>query len=160
MVFRRRKRRRRKKSAGVGRWMGRLALWCFIFLLGVWVTLMGLSTVRRNLPDRAERVVPAAIEERARDYCVDVWNGNGRHGAAGSMAVRLRENGFRVEASDNAARFDYPRTIVVDRVGDPAGADAVAAAIGGSDVVLQREEVDVECDFLVIVGHDWISETD
>jgi hypothetical protein len=155
-----RRRRRRKKKTGFGLWIGRFALWCFIFLLGVWVALMGLSTVRRNLPEGAESVVAEVNEDEVREYCVDVWNGNGRHGAAGNVAVRLRERGFRVEASDNATRFDYPRTIVVDRVGDPSGAGAVAAAVGGGDVVLQREDLPDACDFLVIVGHDWIAETD
>jgi hypothetical protein len=46
-----------------------------------------------------------------------VLNGNGEQGAAGDEAQTLRTLGYRVGGTRNAARMDYPATIVMYRPG-------------------------------------------
>jgi hypothetical protein len=46
-----------------------------------------------------------------------VLNGNGRQGAAGDEAQTLRTLGYKIGGTRNAARMDYPTTIVLYRPG-------------------------------------------
>ena len=46
-----------------------------------------------------------------------VLNGNGRQGAAGAAADRLRRRGYRISAVTNAQRMDYARSLVMYRRG-------------------------------------------
>jgi hypothetical protein len=46
-----------------------------------------------------------------------VLNGNGRHGAAGAAADRLRRRGYRIGGVTNARRMDYARSLVMYRRG-------------------------------------------
>ena len=46
-----------------------------------------------------------------------VLNGNGRPGAAGAMALKLRGFTYRVAAVGNASRSDYGRSVVLYRPG-------------------------------------------
>ena len=72
------------------------------------------------------------------------------------MASTLRQAGFRVNRIDNAERFDYPHTVVVDRTGTHRWAVVVAQTLGGVDVVLERGPAR-SCSLVVILGHDWTS---
>ena len=77
-------------------------------------------------PERSSSVVPGRARIR-----VSVRNGSGIAGAAERMTVHLRREGFDVVDFGNAERFDYPRTIVIDRSGKPAFAREVAATLQG-----------------------------
>ncbi len=46
-----------------------------------------------------------------------VLNGNGRPGAAGAAADRVRQKGYRIGAVANAKRHDYPQSLVLYRTG-------------------------------------------
>ena len=62
--------------------------------------------------------VPAPVAELKRSRVKAlVLNGNGRQGAAGSVADRLRGRGYRIGAVTNAQRMDYPRSLVMYRRG-------------------------------------------
>jgi len=64
-----------------------------------------------RLPD-----APAANLDRA-DTAVFVLNGNGRSGAAATAAAEVRARGYVVGGTGNAARSDYPRSVVMYRAG-------------------------------------------
>jgi hypothetical protein len=83
---------------------------------------------------------------------VEVLNGSGQAGAAGSVADRLRAAGFEVVTVRNADRFDYPRTLVVARAADFGRARAVHRVIDGSQLLRQRAQSD--WDVTVVVGRD------
>ena len=61
---------------------------------------------------------------------VEVLNGSGVRRAGLAAAEFLRERGFDVVAIRNADRSDYEETVVLDRVGVPEYALAVADEIG------------------------------
>ncbi|MEN8376394.1 MAG: LytR C-terminal domain-containing protein [Gemmatimonadota bacterium] len=94
---------------------------------------------------------PAQFDGSAR---VEVLNGAGMEGIARDATGRLRELGHDVVFYGNAERFDYDRSVVVDRGGPPGAARAVADALGIAEV---RDEADPELalDASVILGLDW-----
>jgi hypothetical protein len=57
---------------------------------------------------------------------IEILNGCGVGGIARTVADRLRDAGFDVLTLDNADSFNYPESIVVDRVGKPSHAARVA----------------------------------
>jgi hypothetical protein len=85
---------------------------------------------------------------------VEVLNGAGGSGLARDVTHRLREGGFDVVYFGNAARFDYPRSVVLDRMGDPARGRAVAAALG-IDTTATAVDPSLLLDVTVILGGDW-----
>jgi hypothetical protein len=67
---------------------------------------------------KAVPVKAAPVAELARSKVrVLVLNGNGRQGAAGAAADRLRRRGYRISAVTNAQRMDYVRSLVMYRRG-------------------------------------------
>jgi len=141
---------KRVYTDGVRGFVRRGAVWAGISAATLLVTVLLTSTWRRHRPVEAK---PLVVESRD-DFCVDVLNGNRRRGEARTVASHLRHEGFRVEEITNAERFDYPRTIVVDRAGHGDRARSVADALGGVPVVLQRGETGT-CELTVVLGHDW-----
>jgi hypothetical protein len=124
--------------------------WAVILVLAGGVAGLGVSTWKRHRPPVPEDTL--GVQERTR-FGVDVLNGNGRSGVASDAAGLLRSSGFRVEEIANAERFDYPRTVVVDRTGNRRRAEEIARALGGVDLILQRQDGGHEIQ--VVVGHDW-----
>jgi len=110
-----------------------------------------------NLPGRPAEVGSSPdipFDEQQRRIRVEVLNGAGDVGAAARITDALRNAGFDVKTYGNAARFDYERSVVLDRSGRPGAAGAVAAALHGAEV---QEELDSELylDATVILGDDW-----
>ena len=87
---------------------------------------------------------------------VEVLNGAGLVGAAGSATDRLRDTGFDVVYFGNERSFDRDSSVVLDRARDLAAARAVADALGIRNV---RSEPDsnLYLDVSVLLGRDWDS---
>jgi hypothetical protein len=84
---------------------------------------------------------------------VEVLNGSGVPRAGVVVAEQLRDRGFDVVDIRNADRSDYERTIVLDRVGEPGWARAVAERLGTGEPVRQRND-DLLLEVTVILGRD------
>jgi hypothetical protein len=74
------------------------------------------SATRSHAVRRVVPAPPAAKLARSK-LRVLVLNGNGRHGAAGAAADRLRRRGYRIGGVTNARRMDYARSLVMYRRG-------------------------------------------
>lgn len=130
-----------------------------IVVLGVAVGAFATSTLLRHTAGPAPEVaggdgVPAPLPSEVRGRIrVEVRNGSGIPGAAGRMTAFLREAGFDVVDFGNADGFDHDRTTVIDRIGEPARAREVAAALRGVPI---RTEPDssLYLDVTVMVGTD------
>ncbi len=85
---------------------------------------------------------------------VEVLNGGGRPNMARRATDHLRDRGFDVVYYGNADTFDQRATVVLDRVGRPELARAVAGAMGGAEV---RSEPDSTrfVDVSVVLGSEW-----
>lgn len=122
-------------------------------LLGV-VALAGVATYASSRVDvvaagPVRNVAPPS--ERVR---VEVLNAGGVAGRARSATLRLRDLGFDVVHFGNAARFDRDSSSVVDRIGRPALARAVADALGVQQV-LTDPDPNLFVDVTVLLGTEW-----
>ena len=91
-----------------------------------------------------------------RPFRVEVLNGTDVRKAGLGLAESLRERGFDVVDIRNADRADYEETLVLDRVGHPEYARAVARELGVSSAFRQRNG-DLLLEVTVILGRDLAS---
>ena len=73
----------------------------------------GTHASARRLEGHKATIAPAKLPRSKTG--VLVLNGNGRQGAAGAEATRVRRHGYRIGGVANAARSDYLRSIVMYR---------------------------------------------
>ena len=90
------------------------------------------------------------------DTSVLVLNGNGLTGAAGTEAARIKRLGYTVARVGDAARMDYPASVVMYRPGfKPEGVrlarDLGIRVVGPLDGVRVRELLGAQA--AVVVGH-------
>jgi hypothetical protein len=104
----------------------------------------------RDVQDLEPRTLPLP-EGRVR---VEVLNGGGMAGAARRATDLSRDAGFDVVYFGNAASFDHAESHVVDRVGRPELARAVAEVLGIHNV-LSDPDPDLYVDVSVVLGRDW-----
>lgn len=92
------------------------------------------------------------------DVWVEILNGNGVPGVAAEFTEFLRNEGFDVQRTDNADRFTYSHTQVIDRSDSHEKAIAVARALS-IDTSRVRTDVDksLQLDVTVILGDDYKS---
>jgi hypothetical protein len=131
--------------------MSRLAV--ILGLLGV-VALAGVgayATSRVELDTVGEGLNPAPPPERVR---VEVLNAGGVPGQARAATRRLRDLGFDVVKFGNAGSFDRDSSAVMDRVGRPDLARAVADVLGVERVSTERDP-NLFVDVTVLLGRDW-----
>jgi hypothetical protein len=119
-----------------------------ILLLALILVVFLFSTVRR-LTQTQEKPLP--VERKI--VRVEVLNGCGTPGLAKKVTDFLRIKGFDVVNVGNAENFEFPETLVVDRVGDITSAWKVARAMGVNNVI-QQKEVDLLLDVTLILGKD------
>ena len=87
---------------------------------------------------------------------VDVRNGCGVAGLAARMTDYLRDNGFDVVEAGDYTSFDQASSFVLDRVGNPRAAEAVARAVGlPADRVREDIETDYFLDATLVIGADY-----
>jgi len=106
----------------------------------------------RDVQDLEPRTLPLP-EGRVR---VEVLNGGGMAGAARRATDLSRDAGFDVVYFGNASSFDHAESEVVDRVGRPELARAVAEVLGIHNV-LSDPDPDLYVDVSVVLGRDWES---
>jgi LytR cell envelope-related transcriptional attenuator len=80
-------------------------------------------------PHKPKKVRAVASLPRAKTKVV-VLNGNGRTGAAGEAADRVRARGYRIGVVGNADRSDYARSLVMYRGGFRGEAERLARDLG------------------------------
>lgn len=100
-------------------------------------------------PPRAARAIGDPAQVR-----VEILNGAGTSGLARDATHRLRNGGFDVVYFGNASAFGRGRSVVLDRVGDPARARAVAASLG-IDSIASAPDSTLLLDVTVVLGDDW-----
>lgn len=125
---------------------------------GAVIVLVGLGPGRWIPEDRAPRggALMAPGEERV---TIDVRNAGGVDGMAQMATDHLRAAGFDVVSLGNASTFGHDTTVVVDRVGDPEKAAAVAGALGITRVTSEPDS-NLFVDVTVRLGSDWSAPVD
>jgi LytR cell envelope-related transcriptional attenuator len=89
---------------------------------------------------------------------IDVLNGSGLQGAAGSCTSYLRARGFDVVEMRNYKTSDVDESLVIDRIGNLQNAEKVAYALGITKKnVVQQLNQDYYVDISVVIGKDFSS---
>lgn len=87
---------------------------------------------------------------------VEVLNGCGVSGIAGTATSYLRDHDFDVVGSGNYVDFDQPHSLVLDRVGNREAALAVAAALGIDEEHVSEElNEKLYVDASIVLGRDY-----
>lgn len=133
--------------------MKRIAIWGGACLL---VAAGGALTYQRAQPVSEPESVRQTPREVLRSIHVEVLNGCGADGLARRAGLYLREYGFDVMTMENARSFNYPESIVLDRVGKPEYARLVAEALGIKHSLQQKvaDPFRIE-EVTVIIGRDY-----
>jgi len=141
----------RKKSSGLKKGLRARGLELgILFLALILVVFVYSSVYLRWLSPSPEKTLPA---ER-KIVRVEVLNGCGTPGLAKKATDFLRIKGFDVVNVGNAESFEFPETIVIDRVGDMTTAWQVARALGVNNVI-QQKDVDLLLEVTLILGKDY-----
>lgn len=83
-------------------------------------------------------------------------NGCGASGAADKFTDYLRKNNFDVVQSGNYISFDVDKTMVIDRIGNRANAEKVAASLGiDKKNIVQQINNDYFLDISLVIGKDF-----
>ena len=115
------------------------------------VVLAGSALWQFVPPDRAADASLTVGDER---ITVDVRNAGGIGGMARIATDHLRSEGFDVVSLGNATAFGEDSTTVIDRVGEPERAAAVARALGVRRIA-SRPDPDLYVDVTVQLGPEW-----
>jgi len=116
-------------------------------------------TSERDVAIAATPPSDVAAAQPARSIRLQVLNGCGVKGLAKVVSPALRAKGFDVRETRNAGSFRYTQSLVMDRVGRPELAQAVADSLGidRSRVTTEIARNLVDIDVTVIVGADYQS---
>lgn len=118
------------------------------------VALIYALVVRWTGPDPAP--FGRAVGDLGDIIQVDVRNGCGVPGLAAQMTDYLRDQGFDVVEQGDQRPFDVSQTFVLDRVGNPRAAEALARAVGlEADRVREEIRTDYFLDATIVIGADY-----
>ena len=132
------------------------------FIFSALTTRSGaLITVDRKVAaERAKLLAMSAERDRDPDTegrtVLEILNGVGLPGLAEEFSDYLRSEGFDVLRFTNAQRYDYPRTIVINRGKDIQRAQLVAQSLGLAPSDVENiPDPEVQLDVTVVLGHDY-----
>jgi hypothetical protein len=128
-----------------------------LIALGLGVLVLVYALVTRTTQPRPEPSRASSSTKLVGDIIqVEVLNGAGVDHLASQTTVFLRDQGFDVVSTGNAASFDHEHSVVIDRVGDVESAERVARALGiPAERVRQEVRTDYYLDASVILGEDY-----
>lgn len=135
--------------------MNRIRLLALIGVLMAVLVLVGSLLSGVGAGDAAVRALPRSRTDAAGERVrVEVLNAAGITGLARSATERLRAAGYDVVYYGNAESFGRDTSVVIDRIGRPDAARAVARSIE-IPVVRERRDTTLYLDVTVIIGADW-----
>lgn len=127
-----------------------------IFVLGVLIIYMTYSFfIKINRTDKP--VVEEVTKDKPSEIIqAEVLNGCGVSGLADRFTDYLRNRNVDVVNSRNYFTFDVKETLVIDRIGNRANAEAIAEMLGvNKKNILQHLNEEYFLDVSVIIGKDY-----
>ena len=126
-----------------------------LWILGGLV-LAGLIAFAANAFWQSPPPPPRPAPQIAPDIRVEILNGCGTSGIAGQIGAKLRDFGVDVMTLGNAENFNFPETIVIDRMGKMEYARQVAALLGTPNVIQQKTPDTYRLEEVtIIIGRDY-----
>ena len=133
-----------------------LILNLIIGLLGILVIFLTFSLFNRLSSNSSEENSKENVKTASPVIQVEVLNGCGASGVAEKFTDYLRKEKFDVVQIGNYISFDIDQSLVIDRTGNRANAEKVAAALGieRKNVIMQKND-DSFLDVSVVIGKDY-----
>ena len=127
-----------------------------VWTLGLAVAFLAGSAVEQWVPGARLDLATPTLTPPTERVTVEVRNAGGVAGAARGATERLRSIGYDVVRFGNDDTFGLDTSVVVDRVGNPELATAVAQALGIREVQ-SRPDSTLFVDVTVRLGASWSS---
>ena len=133
-----------------------LILNLIISFLGILVIFLTFSLFNRLSGNSSEENSKENVKTASPVIQVEVLNGCGASGVAEKFTDYLRKEKFDVVQIGNYISFDIDQSLVIDRTGNKANAEKVAAALGidRKNVIMQKND-DSFLDVSVVIGKDY-----
>lgn len=131
---------------------------------GVQVTLSGEGLAERarllSVPPGSPGGAMGGLTATGEHVQIEVLNGCGVPGVANQFTDYLRGYGYDVVRFTNARRYDYPRTLVVNRGKNFERARQLAQALGVEPSAVENlPDPSLQLDVTVVIGQDYESLT-
>ena len=116
------------------------------------LTTKEMSRVYQNqVINNSESINPKALA----NLQIEILNGNGLPGSAATIATQLEAYYVYIPTIDNAAHFNYPKTLLVDWKGNLNKAMALATVLNiSADNIIVYDRPNKPLDFTIVIGHD------
>ena len=125
-----------------------------IFLLGIIILVMAYSLFSKLLGPKDD--LSSGKNKASAIVQVEVLNGCGVSGVADRITDYLRKNNFDVVQTGNYTSYNMDKSLVIDRTGNEANAEKVAAALGiAKKNIVQQINTDYLLDCSIVVGKDY-----
>ncbi len=148
--------RQDKKNVNLKSSTANLFLNAIIILLGIVILVMVYSLVSKIYNNRGRDIISGGKNKASEIVQVEVLNGCGISGVADKITDFLRKNNFDVVQTGNYTSFDMDKSLVIDRTGNKANAEKVAASLGiDKKNIVQQINNDYLLDCSVVIGKDY-----
>ena len=125
-----------------------------ILLLGFVILVMAYSLFSKLFGSRDD--FSSGKKKLSTTIQVEVLNGCGVSGVADKITDFLRKNNFDVVQTGNYTSFNMDKSLVIDRTGNRANAEKVAAALGiNKKNIVQQINNDYLLDCSIVIGRDY-----
>lgn len=134
-----------------------ISLNVIIVVLSLLIVYMGYSIYAKLSKKEAEVDLAGKNNTRSEIIQVEVLNGSGVSGLTDKGVDYLRKNKFDVVSKGNYESFDVLETMIIDRTGNMANAEAVAKAFGVTSKIVQQINSNYLLDVTVVIGKDYFN---
>jgi len=134
-----------------------IALNIIIVILSLFILYMGYSLYRKLDKKETAPDKEAKSMTRSEIIQVEVLNGSGVSGLTDKGVDFLRNKKFDVVSKGNYESFDVLETLIIDRTGNTANAEAVAKALGVKTKIIQQINSNYLLDVSVVIGKDYFN---
>lgn len=125
-----------------------------ILLLGIVILVMTYSLFSKLFGPKDD--FSSGNKKQTAMVQVEVLNGCGVSGIADKITDYLRKNNFDVVQTGNYNSFNMDKSIVIDRTGNKANAEKVAAALGiARKNIVQQINNEYLLDCSIVIGKDY-----
>lgn len=134
-----------------------ISLNVIIVVLSLFIIYMGYSIYLKLGKKEVQTETTNKNLPRSEIIQVEVLNGSGVSGLTDKAVDFLRKNKFDVVSKGNYESFDVLETLIIDRTGNTANAEAVAKALGVKTKIIQQINSNYLLDVSVVIGKDYFN---
>ena len=152
------KKKRNIKNLGINWALAGLIVVTFTFVISIIDSLFFDEGTKVDRPDLSALIIKTKYENKTgHKISVEIQNGCGIPKLANLYTEYLRNEGFDVIDSKNAANFDFLKTQIIQHNGDKARSIELAKIMNINDSLISNFESNyLVHDLTLIIGHDYM----